>query len=51
MEQIENCKSEKVIVFSYARWSSNQQTEGDSLRQQKQPALDWCARRGLTLAR
>jgi len=37
-------------VFSYLRFSSDQQQWGDSERRQEQLAKDWCARRGLSLA-
>ena len=36
-------------VYNYARWSSDQQTKGDSLRRQSQLARNWCASRGLAL--
>lgn len=50
-KEIDNCNRKSVNVYSYARWSSDQQTEGDSLRRQEQAAKDWCARRGLTLTK
>ena len=37
-------------VFSYARWSSDKQAEGDSLRRQISQAEQWCLRHGLSLA-
>jgi DNA invertase Pin-like site-specific DNA recombinase len=37
-------------VFSYARWSSDKQAEGDSLRRQTWQAEQWCLRQGLSLA-
>jgi len=37
-------------IYSYLRWSTDQQTWGDSERRQAQAAQDWCARRGLFLA-
>lgn len=37
-------------IWSYARWSSEAQTDGDSQRRQLQASQDWCSRRGLTLA-
>lgn len=37
-------------VWSYARWSSDSQTDGDSQRRQLAASEEWCKRRGLTLA-
>ncbi len=36
-------------VYSYTRWSSDGQADGDSERRQVQMAENWCARRGLSL--
>lgn len=48
-----NCNQKKTQkkahVYSYARWSSDGQTDGDSLRRQTQLAQNWCAARGLTV--
>jgi DNA invertase Pin-like site-specific DNA recombinase len=40
----------EVRAYSYARWSSDGQADGDSDRRQTQMAEDWCSRRGLRLA-
>ena len=49
-KETEGRKRKNVNVYSYARWSSDAQGDGDSNRRQSQLALDWCARRGLLLA-
>ncbi len=46
MTKTQNCNK----VYSYARWSSDGQTDGDSLRRQVQMAESWCQRRGLALS-
>lgn len=38
-----------ALAFSYVRFSSPQQAQGDSLRRQTQAAADWCQRNGATL--
>lgn len=38
-----------VLAFSYIRFSSPRQAEGDSLRRQTDAAADWCKRHGATL--
>jgi DNA invertase Pin-like site-specific DNA recombinase len=50
MKEKLDCNEKSAKVYSYARWSSDQQADGDSLRRQEQAAKDWCSRRGLTLA-
>jgi len=37
-------------VFSYLRWSTPEQSWGDSERRQNALAEAWCARHGVTLA-
>jgi DNA invertase Pin-like site-specific DNA recombinase len=37
------------VAFSYIRFSTPAQSQGDSLRRQKQLAVDYCERNGLTL--
>jgi predicted site-specific integrase-resolvase len=49
MQGKQNCNQKKARVFSYARWSSDQQTDGDSLRRQTQLAQNWCDQHGLRL--
>jgi DNA invertase Pin-like site-specific DNA recombinase len=44
-----NGKEDKIRVWSYARWSSDAQTNGDSFRRQLDLAENWCNQRGLTL--
>lgn len=39
-----------INVYSYTRWSSDGQADGDSERRQVQMAENWCASRGLSLA-
>lgn len=41
--------AKQVSVYSYARWSSDAQADGDSERRQVQQAENWCAKRGLSL--
>jgi DNA invertase Pin-like site-specific DNA recombinase len=41
-------KTKKGIVYSYARWSSELQSAGDSEKRQQQQAIDWCRRHGMT---
>jgi DNA invertase Pin-like site-specific DNA recombinase len=38
-----------VLAYSYVRFSSPQQAEGDSLRRQTEAAADWCRRHGARL--
>jgi DNA invertase Pin-like site-specific DNA recombinase len=38
-----------AIAYSYVRFSSPKQAEGDSLRRQTDRAADWCARNGVRL--
>ncbi|WP_299898677.1 recombinase family protein [uncultured Ruegeria sp.] len=40
----------KPIAFSYVRWSSDQQRDGDSLRRQTAAAEKWCIENGYTLS-
>jgi DNA invertase Pin-like site-specific DNA recombinase len=35
-------KTKKGRIFSYARWSSDQQSIGDSQKRQLEMANDWC---------
>ncbi|MGO8835885.1 MAG: recombinase family protein [Limisphaerales bacterium] len=42
-------KNKKGRIFSYARWSSDRQTAGDSERRQLAMATDWCRRNGYVL--
>ena len=49
-KETENCNRKNANVYSYARWSSGAQGDGDSKRRQSQLALDWCVRRGLSLS-
>jgi DNA invertase Pin-like site-specific DNA recombinase len=42
-------KTKKGRVFSYARWSSDQQSFGDSQKRQLEMANDWCRRNGCAL--
>jgi DNA invertase Pin-like site-specific DNA recombinase len=37
------------LAFSYIRFSSTQQAEGDSLRRQTEAAADWCRQHNVTL--
>jgi len=39
----------KMLAFSYIRWSSTQQTSGDSLRRQTDLAAKYAAQHNLTL--
>lgn len=39
-----------TTAYSYIRWSSEKQTDGDSLRRQTQAATDYAARHGLTIS-
>ena len=48
-QETDNCNRKKVNVYSYFRWSSDGQSDGDSERRQTQMAKSWCARRGLSL--
>jgi len=48
-KETENCNRKSANVYSYARWSSDAEGEGDSLRRQSQMAEAWCQRRCLTL--
>jgi len=48
-KEIDNCNCKNVNIYSYARWSSDAQSDGDSLRRQIQLAEAWCQRRGLAL--
>src|SRR5437867_425154 len=41
--------STPVVAYSYIRFSSRQQAEGDSLRRQTEKAEDYCQRKGWTL--
>jgi hypothetical protein len=41
--------SQNFRVYSFRRWSSRMQTDGDSDRRQLQAALDYCERKGWTL--
>jgi DNA invertase Pin-like site-specific DNA recombinase len=41
--------SASPLAFSYVRFSSSQQAEGDSLRRQTEAAADWCRRHKVTL--
>jgi hypothetical protein len=50
MQKVDKINNVKVEAFSYARWSSNKQSEGDSLRRQMSQAESWCVRHGLTLS-
>lgn len=56
METFDNSKdfkySENVekVAYSYIRWSTAIQSDGDSLRRQKHLAERWCERNGVTLA-
>ncbi len=43
------CLSMK-LAYSYIRWSSDKQTDGDSLRRQTQATIDYTKKHGLTLA-
>ncbi|MEI8290045.1 MAG: recombinase family protein [Verrucomicrobiota bacterium] len=43
------CNKNNACVYSYARWSSDGQGDGDSSRRQDEGAKQWCARRGLNL--
>ena len=49
MKPIKNSKQESPRVYSYARWSSEAQGEGDSDRRQQALAKAWCSQRGLSL--
>ena len=49
-KEIDNCNRKNTNVYSYARWSSDAQSDGDSLRRQIQLAEGWCQHRGLPLA-
>ncbi len=40
----------RPIAFSYVRWSSDQQRDGDSLRRQTAAAEKWCVENGYTLS-
>jgi len=44
-----DCNPKSQKVYSYARWSSDGQGDGDSNRRQHELAKQWCARRGLAL--
>lgn len=37
-------------VYSYQRWSTTKQNDGDSERRQTAAALQWCQRKGVTLS-
>ena len=50
-KETDNCNRKNVNVYSYARWSSDGQGDGDSERRQVQMAEAWCQRRGLALTR
>jgi DNA invertase Pin-like site-specific DNA recombinase len=41
--------STQPVAYSYIRFSSSQQAEGDSLRRQTEAAADWCERNGVRL--
>ncbi|MCP9234260.1 recombinase family protein [Mesorhizobium sp. LMG 17147] len=43
-------KYSESVAYSYIRWSSAVQGDGDSLRRQKHMAEDWCHRNGVRLA-
>lgn len=51
MQNVDKIDNVKGGAFSYARWSSNKQTEGDSLRRQICQAESWCLRHGLRLSK
>lgn len=40
----------KPVAYSYIRWSSDQQKEGDSLNRQTKAARDWAERNGYVLS-
>ena len=44
-----DCNQKDANVYSYARWSSDGQGDGDSSRRQDDRAKQWCASRGLKL--
>ncbi|RWD65290.1 recombinase family protein [Mesorhizobium sp.] len=49
-ENVETTATQHPVAYSYIRWSSAIQGEGDSLRRQKQMAEQWCQRNGVKLA-
>src|SRR5262245_22307079 len=38
-----------ALAYSYVRWSSSKQAEGDSLRRQTEATRDWCKRNHVVL--
>jgi DNA invertase Pin-like site-specific DNA recombinase len=50
MTTIKNVNRTPGRVFSYARWSSDPQSAGDSERRQEQLAINWCKSQGRTLS-
>ena len=50
MKETKDCNLKSARVYSYARWSSDSQGDGDSSRRQDERAKQWCASRGLGLA-
>ena len=49
MNRSKDSKLKDANVFSYARWSSDGQSDGDSSRRQDETARQWCVRQGLEL--
>lgn len=44
-----NAPTTPALAYSYIRFSTPQQAQGDSLRRQTEAAQDWCARNGINL--
>jgi DNA invertase Pin-like site-specific DNA recombinase len=50
MTDTDDSDSVKPLAYSYIRWSSDQQTAGDSLARQTKAAEDWAVANGYTLS-
>lgn len=49
MREKQDCNCKVVNVWVYRRWSSDQQSDGDSGRRQTDLAERWCRQRGLSI--